>query len=129
MQPAGQSPQPISTVTANPPAAGVALYEQHWPMRFGSARSIPAKRVSLARTTVAAASGVLIVVGAGATEADGPGRTEGAGVAEGAQAPRSPAASPNARSASNDGRMRTGGFMALRRSWHAPGSARRLRTP
>src|SRR5258706_12712247 len=106
MQPAGQSPQPISIVTAKPAAAGVAVWKQHWPIRFGSWAFRPANRGSVARTSAAAASGVVIEVGPGASEGcgdptgdDADGGTDGSGAADaggGADWPQAPGTRPRA---------------------------------
>src|SRR5258706_2785578 len=125
MPPAGQSPQPISIVTANPSPAGAALEKQHAPMRFGSFGPIPENRGSEAMTRAAAASGVVTVVLLGGTDGpiDGAGDGDGdaidveaVGLAAGLQAaimrPRTarPATAPRRRE-----RIERGGFMAQRR--------------
>src|SRR6476619_7076095 len=91
MQPAGQSPHPISTVTVQPSPAGATVHEQHAPMTFGSTGPMPAKRGSEARTSSAATSGVVTETvpgepdGAmeGAIDADGAGELEPDGADDG----------------------------------------------
>ena len=58
MQPAGQSPQPIRTVTAYPGPLFRASYELPWPMRPGSRGPRSAKRGSWERTRATASCSV-----------------------------------------------------------------------
>ena len=75
MQPLGQSPEPIRTVTTNAPTpdAGVTSYQLAWPMRSGLRGWIPASRGSAAMTRATACSGLVTVTGTGVGEASGDG--------------------------------------------------------
>ena len=58
MQPAGQSPQPICTVTSQPEPAGVTSYQDPWPIAPGSRAPSAANRGSRAITIAAASAAV-----------------------------------------------------------------------
>ena len=63
MQPAGQSPQPTSTVTRQPPSTASASHHEPWPMRSGFVRSMPSNSGLRPRTTAIAASSVVTEIG------------------------------------------------------------------
>jgi hypothetical protein len=81
MQPAGQSPQPIDTVTVWPAPSGRISYQADWPIDPMSRGRMPANRGSVARTSATASSAVTGRVAGGAVTRPGDraGEVPGAG--------------------------------------------------